>query len=425
MKRLIILALLLSVFLTGCVATYYADTYVPSDLRIDIDSDRTLTYGYAAVSDQKQIYHFGQEDSVPGIYSMDRDGNNVKLIVPERDVSQMQLVDKTLYYLSFDSVYYGDSSIGDGIGSKVYSLKSIDLNSGTIHDYDAYEAVFQDYFKEYHYNFERGLVGFYYCGNDQFLLSTVDLTVPTKRLELLSGIVTKDKMLPVGEVFYEHNIRANDMPFPSCNIYMNESLLMITDWDQIDYMEGLINSNNLYLVDGGTGASCESAGAEFDKMPYSKVSISEPEEKQVIYAIGNYVVLCELENNAVLKYLEIPDAKRINIVNNEYILAHNSDGASQTLYRFKSAEFIYEEIAEFSDEKIIAISNGFMLTMANDLLMKYKISNDDVEKIWSKRLGGDYLKSDFSIELCDEWLFIKKFDIDRNGADLVEKINVK
>lgn len=419
-----IFGMAISLMLSGCVATYSEHTYMPSNLRIEIDSDNTLSCGYTAVSDLEHIYYFGQEGTKSGIYSMDRDGTNVKLIAEEKDVSEMQLVDNILYYLSFDSVYYGDTSKGDGIGSKVYTLKAIDLKSKEVHSLDEYQLLFQNYLKEYRCDFERGLVGFYYCGNDQFLLSTVDLTGPTKRLELISGIVTKDKLLFVDEAFNEYNILNEDMPVTSCNIYSNDSLFMITDWKQMDYMRGLIRSNNLYLYEGELGSSYDSAGIEFYKNPCSRVSINTVVDNQIVYTIDNYVVLYDLQNNTIVKKLEIPDIEWMSLVNNKFILAYHKDKNVQTLYRFMEEAFTYEKISAFTNERIVSISNDFIISMTSDRVKKYAVHDKDMEEIWSKELQGDYLKSDHSIELCDGRLFIKQFDINKERACLVEKMKI-
>lgn len=116
------LLLLTSVLLCACTPIFPKTVEVPSGAHLKNNWD--VSVGNLAICHDNKVYYYSDENNVPGIYSMDEDGYNSRILLECDDIKKMQIKDQKLYYLQ------RKGSVKDSLLiTETYELMQFDLET--------------------------------------------------------------------------------------------------------------------------------------------------------------------------------------------------------------------------------------------------------------------------------------------------------
>lgn len=423
-----LLVLVICLNLAGCVVPRYEkNSYSGTWSLLDIDALGTEKTGHIAVTDGENLYYFTDEYDKAGIYQMSLDGGAEMLLAEEKEIGQIQLAEGKLFYSSFAQIYYGDKEKGDARGNKSYSLKSLNLSTGEVYVFDC-DSVLASELEKYPNEVidpNRGLVNFHYCGDNVFLASTVETTVPTRRFQMFTGFIAENKFTRVEELFELRDF-SEELEHASCRVYFNDNVMVISPVSH-QTLQDMLCTTELYIYDKQGDYGYRSAGATYSgmlKLDYPDQTISMINDTRALVTAKNRIILCEPESGEVIDRIEVPTAKGLMYVKSvSIVIAYETDGKTQSLYRLDTDDFSIEKIAAFENENIIGITGDYVVTAADRVLKKYTLQDNQVVQEWEKTYSESFDQLDIAIEVCADWLFVKKFDGEKSTLLYKEKLN--
>ena len=423
-----LLVVVICLSLAGCVVSYETNSYRGTWRLLDIDAFGTEKTGHIAVTDGENLYYFTDEYDKAGIYQMSLDGGAELLLVEEKEIGQIQLAEGKLFYSSFVQIYYGDKEKGDARGNKSYSLKAFDLSTGEVHVFDC-ESVLASEIEKYPnqvINPHRGLVNFHYCGDEVFLLSIVETRGPTRYFEMITGFISENKFIRIEDLFEVRDFR-EELEHTFCNVYFNDNVMVISSVSHL-ILQDMLCTNELYIYDKQGDYGYRSAGATYSagavRLDYPEQTIAMINDTQALITTENRIMLCEPESGEVLDRMELPTAKGLMYAKSvSIVIAYEKDDKTQSLYRLDTDDFSIEKIAAFENEDIIGITGDYIVTAADRVLKKYTLQYNQVIQEWEKTYSESFDQLDIAIEVCADWLFVKKFDGEKSTLLYKEKLN--
>lgn len=122
------------------------------------------------------IYYYSDENGKPGIYQMNCDGGQAKLITECRDIKKLQIKDGLLYFLEYDKEINNRE-----IATKSYKLNSLNLETGE-------KKVIETY------GTEQGSYGPWdFCvGDSNIVFTSLWYSMPTQKIQEATGIRRTD-----------------------------------------------------------------------------------------------------------------------------------------------------------------------------------------------------------------------------------------
>lgn len=427
--RICLFVLAISLNLTRCnVAQYATNTYIETWRQLDIDASGTEKTGHIAVTDGKNLYYFTDEYDRTGIYQMSLDGGTGILLVEEKDIGQIQLAEEKLYYSSFIEIYYGNEEKGNALGNKSYSLKSFDLSSREVNVLDC-GTVFAselEKFPDQGIDPNRGLVNFHYCGDDIFMLSSVETMVPTRRFGMFTGFILENQFARIEDLFEIRDFGGEVERF-FCKLYFNDNVIIVPSVTH-QASEGILCTMELYIYDKQGNYGYRSPGAinyNMNQLKYPEQTVSMINSTQALITSGNSILLCEPESGVILDHIELPSVKGLMYAESvSIVIAYEKDEKTQSLYRLDAEDFSVKKIAAFENEDIVSITEDYIVTAADHVLRKYTLHDSQVMKEWEKIYPESFDQVDIAIEVCADWLFVKKFDGKKGTLLNKEKLSI-
>ena len=417
MKLKIILCICF-LFLTGCVARQSEPLYRVEKAKVVYKNNVNSEVGEISAVYKNRIYYFSQEKNVSGIYSMETDGNDIQLEVPSKDVKKIQIVDDLLYFLDFDSIYYGDKNSSEKWGNKFYHLKALNLNSKDIISFADMEKKISDtmYSETNQEERYRGIWDYSYLGNHDFFVTTLQVGVPTGRFVLKAQIfengnpiLWEDENFDIFDQYIDSQ-ETKGVLYKKGNIYLLSALG--PTYDEYDMK---MDAFSIFDIDNNVSSySCDSI-LYTGNLPV----IYSIKDNELVLLINDSVYKYDVQKNKILQFIAITGATEINM-HGEYLIVSFDDRTE--IYLFDKELFSIEKINTNTEGKIINVYQGYYVILNENSISKRKISDDHT--VWEMETTNNYLSNEYTVEICGDWLFIKLFDIQKEQGILVEKINL-
>jgi len=271
----------------------------------------------------------------------------------------------------------------------------------------------------------RGLVNFHYCGDNIFLVSTVETRVPTRRFQMFTGFIAENKFSRVEDLFEIRDF-SEEIEHAACMVYFNNNVMVISPVSHLT-LQDMLCTTELYIYDKQGNYGYRSAGATYSgmiKLDYPDQTISMINDTQALITAKNKIILCEPESGEVIDRIEVPTAKGLMYVKSgSIVIAYETDEKTQSLYSLNFDDFSIEKIALFENEDIIGITGDYIVTVADQVLKKYTLRGNQVVQEWEKTYSESFDQLDIAIEVCADWLFVKKFNGEKSTLICKEKLN--